>query len=156
MVYCIWWKRLLWNFSNWDAAAKHSVILWFLLFGVYKPRILLTTLKTSGQQIVTERKKILMSAFVTACMFLWDFIGGSRCINVCEAHLVRDGQQHSVQLLHQLFEGRSLGGNGMPALTHHHVAKEKKKAQKIISTIWKIVRETDISFATDVAFVRLV
>lgn len=41
------------------------------------------------------------------------------------AYLIRDGQQHSVQLLHQLFEGWSLGGNSMPALTHHHVATEE-------------------------------
>lgn len=57
-----------------------------------------------------------------------EHVGRPVCAAVCEgeAHLVRDGQQHSVQLLHQLFEGRSLGGNGMPALTHHHVATEEK------------------------------
>lgn len=50
----------------------------------------------------------------------------------CEAHLIRDGQQHSVQLLHKLFEGRPLGGNGMPALTHHHVTTgEKHNMQKL-------------------------
>lgn len=48
-----------------------------------------------------------------------------------KANLVRDGQQDSVQLLHQLFEGRSLGGNSMPALAHHHVATEKKHTQKL-------------------------
>lgn len=62
-----------------------------------------------------------------------DFIGGSQCVNVSvsvfETHLVGDRQQHPVQFLHQLFEGRPLGGNSMPALTHHHVATEKRKKQ---------------------------
>lgn len=43
-------------FGENSCSAKHSVI--FLLFGVYKPWILLTTLSTSGRQIMTERNKM--------------------------------------------------------------------------------------------------
>lgn len=35
--------------------------------------------------------------------------------------LVRNGDQHSVELLHQLFKSRSLRWNGVPALAHQHV-----------------------------------
>ena len=48
-----------------------------------------------------------------------------------ETHLVRNGQQSSVQLLHQLLECRSLSGNGVPAFTHHHVATEKTRHQEL-------------------------
>lgn len=89
-------------------------------------------LKTSGQQIVKPRKNILTGAYVSMCACLCaisrEGVSAWMCVwlSVFETHLVRDGQQHSVQLLHQLFEGRSLGGNSMPALTHHHIAMEKK------------------------------
>lgn len=43
-----------------------------------------------------------------------------------ETYLVRNGQEHPVQFLNQLFEGWSLGGNSMPAFTHHHIAAGKK------------------------------
>lgn len=42
--------------------------------------------------------------------------------SVWEAHLVRNGEQSLVQLLHQLLERRSLVRNGVPALSHQHVS----------------------------------
>ena len=54
-----------------------------------------------------------------------------------EAYLIRDGQQSFVQLLHKLFECRSLGGNSMPAFTHHHVAAETQKQKtNDLTNIW--------------------
>lgn len=52
------------------------------------------------------------------------------------AHLVRDGQQSFVQLLHQLFERWSLGGNSMPTFAHQHVpAGERAKCHHITTFI---------------------
>lgn len=57
-----------------------------------------------------------------------------RIASIVVSYLIRYGQQHFVQLLHQLFEGRSLGGNSVPALTHHHVAAEEKgNIKKIVA-----------------------
>lgn len=36
-------------------------------------------------------------------------------------HLVGRHGQTAIQILHQLFEGGSLRGNGIPAVPHHHV-----------------------------------
>ena len=70
-------------------------------------------------------------------MSVYNFIGGSH-----STHLIRDGQQHPVQLLHQLFEGRPLGGNSMPALTHHHVAARGATSTKVISMISTSIYKT--------------
>lgn len=48
-----------------------------------------------------------------------------------ETHLVGRHGQAAVQVLHQLLEGGSLGGDGVPAVPHHHVpaqVRERKHA----------------------------
>lgn len=67
-------------------------------------------------------------------IILSGLLGGSQCLNECETYLVRDGQQHPVQLLHQLFEGGSLGWNSLPALAHHHVATVGEKKNNTTCT----------------------
>lgn len=66
---------------------------------------------------------------------------------MCVTHLVRDGQQHSVQLLHQLFEGRPLTGNSVPALAHHHVAA---KVGKIRTVFLSALQRPIVNDATEV------
>lgn len=47
-----------------------------------------------------------------------------------ETDLVGGHGQAAVQVLHQLFEGWSLGGNSVPAVPHHHVPAQRSSSSE--------------------------
>lgn len=46
---------------------------------------------------------------------------------MCTSHLVGGQSENAVQVLDQLFECGPVGGDGMPAVLHHHVPEEEEK-----------------------------
>lgn len=50
----------------------------------------------------------------------------SACVIVCASHLVGCQSENAVQVLNQLFECGPVGGDGMPAVLHHHVPENRQ------------------------------
>ncbi|TNN40508.1 hypothetical protein EYF80_049328 [Liparis tanakae] len=70
----------------------------------------------------------------------WSTSSGVTCDLPAGAHLVGVEGQDAVQVLDELLEGRPVGGDGVPAVFHHHVPEREKHKKSCL------LREESASF----------